>query len=53
MGAIGMLMAVITATIAISKPPAALEKLPYDILQFIEHLADLPYDAGGDIGPGE
>jgi len=40
-------------TIAISKPPKALKSLPYDILQFIEHLDELPYDAGGDPGFGE
>jgi arylsulfatase len=40
-------------TIAISKPPAALKELPYDVLEFIEQLDDLPYDAGGDPGPGE
>ena len=41
------------ATIAISRPPAALKELPYDVLQFIEQLDNLPYDASGDPGPGE
>jgi arylsulfatase len=40
-------------TIAISKPPAALKELPFDVLEFIEQLDELPYDAGGDPGPGE
>jgi len=40
-------------TIAISQPPAALKVLPYDVLEFIEQLDDLPYDATGDPGPGE
>ena len=30
-------------TIAISKPPAALQELPYDVLEFIEKLDDLPW----------
>lgn len=41
------------ATIAISQPPDALQNLPYDVLEFIEKLDDLPYDASGDPGPGE
>ena len=41
------------ATIAISQPPAALNELPYPVLQFIEQLDNLPYDASGDPGPGE
>jgi arylsulfatase A-like enzyme len=41
------------ATIAISKPPEALKELPYNVLEFIEQLDDLPYDAAGDPGPGE
>jgi arylsulfatase len=40
-------------TIAISQPPEMLKGLPYDVLQFIEQLDNLPYDAGGDPGPGE
>jgi len=35
-------------TIAISQPPEALkEALPYDILEYIKHLDELPYDGGG------
>jgi hypothetical protein len=30
-----------------------LKVLPYDVLEFIERLDDLPYDASGDPGPGE
>ena len=33
-------------TIEISKPSAALKKLPYPMLEFIEGLDDLPYDGG-------
>jgi arylsulfatase len=40
-------------TIAISQPPAALQNLPFDLLEFIEKLDDLPYDATGDPGFGE
>ena len=32
------------ATIAISEPPAMLKKLPYDVLEFIEHLDELPWE---------
>jgi hypothetical protein len=34
-------------------PAAALKVLPYDVLEFIERLDDLPYDASDDPGPGE
>lgn len=34
-------------------PAAALKVLPYDVLEFIERLDDLPYYASGDPGPGE
>jgi arylsulfatase A-like enzyme len=40
-------------TIAISQPPAALKNLPFDVLEFIEKLDDLPYDGSSDPGPGE
>ena len=40
-------------TIAISKPPAALKNLPYDVLEFIEKLDDLPYDGGDTSSPGQ
>lgn len=41
------------ATLEISQPPEALKNLPYPVLQFIEQLDELPYDASGDPGPGE
>jgi arylsulfatase len=41
-------------TIAISQPSEALrEALPYDILEFIKHLDELPYDGGDNSGPGD
>ena len=40
-------------TIAISQPPTAMKELPYDVLEFIQKLDDLPYDATGDPGPGK
>jgi arylsulfatase len=40
-------------TIAISQPSAALiEALPYDVLEYIKHLDELPYDGGDRSGPG-
>jgi hypothetical protein len=40
-------------TIAISQPPEALkEALPYDILEYIQHLDELPYAGGDNSGPG-
>ena len=39
-------------TIAVSKPPAALKELPYDVLEFIEQLDDLPW-VGDESGPGQ
>ena len=39
-------------TIAVSKPPAALKELPYDVLEFIQQLDDLPYDGGDNSSPG-
>jgi arylsulfatase len=41
------------ATIAISRPPADLKKLPFDPLEFIEHLDDLPYDLSGEPSIGQ
>lgn len=38
-------------TIAVSKPPAALKNLPFDMLEFIEKLDDLPYDGGDRSSP--
>jgi arylsulfatase len=32
------------ATIAVSKPPAALQNLPFDMLEFIEQLDNLPWE---------
>jgi arylsulfatase len=41
-------------TIAISQPPEGLkEALPYDVLEFIKHLDELPYDGGDRSGPGD
>lgn len=39
-------------TIALSKPPAAMKELPFDLLEYIRHLEDLPFDPTGepDIG---
>ncbi len=39
-------------TIAISKPSAALIELPYDVLEFIEQLDDLPW-VGDNSTPGQ
>jgi len=41
------------ATIAVSQPPAALKELPYDMLEFIEQLDELPYDGGDNSSPGQ
>ena len=40
------------ATIAISQPPAALKELPFDMLEFIKQLDNLPYDGGDNSSPG-
>jgi arylsulfatase A-like enzyme len=40
-------------TIAISQPPAALKEVPYDMLEFIEGLDDLPYDGGDTSSMGQ
>ena len=40
------------ATIAISQPPAALKELPFDMLEFINQLDNLPYDGGDNSSPG-
>jgi arylsulfatase A-like enzyme len=39
-------------TIALSKPPAAMKNLPFDLLEYIQHLEGLPFDPTGepDIG---
>jgi arylsulfatase len=41
------------ATIALSKPPVDFKKLPFDPLEFIEHLDQLPFDPSSEPGPGE
>ena len=40
-------------TVALINPPADLKKLPFDPLEFIEHLDQLPFDPAGEPGPGE
>ncbi len=40
-------------TIALSKPPVDFKKLPFDPLEFIEHLDQLPFDPSSEPGPGE
>ena len=40
-------------TIAISQPPAALKALPYEVLEFIEQLDNLPYDGGDSSSLGQ
>ena len=39
-------------TIAISEPSAALKELPFDVLEFIEQLDDLPW-VGDDSNTGQ
>jgi len=41
-----------SSTIAISEPPAALKELPFDMLEFICQLDNLPYDGGDNSSPG-
>ncbi|TWT81245.1 Arylsulfatase precursor [Planctomycetes bacterium CA13] len=41
------------ATLSLSKPPADLKSLPFDPLEFIEYLDDLPFDAASEPGPGQ
>ena len=38
---------------ALSEPPAALNDLPFDPLEYIEHLDELPFDPNADAGLGE
>jgi arylsulfatase A-like enzyme len=40
-------------TLALSNPPVEFDSLPFDPLEFIDHLDDLPFDPGGDPGIGE
>jgi len=35
---------------ALATPPADMEKLPFDVLEYIEHLDELPYDPS--LSPG-
>jgi len=41
-------------TLALMNPPVDFRRLPFDVLQFIEHLDDLPFDPSGepDLGSG-
>ena len=41
------------ATMALSKPPADMSKLPFDPLEFIKHLGQLPFDPGSEPDPGQ
>jgi arylsulfatase len=38
-------------TRALSEPPAALQNLPYPVLEYIEHLDALPFDPSGEPDP--
>ena len=38
-------------TKALSQPPASLQNLPFDPLEFIEHLDELPFDPSGEPDP--
>ena len=38
---------------ALSKPPVELQKLPFDPLEYVEHLDELPFDPNSDPGLGE
>jgi hypothetical protein len=40
------------ATLALSNPPAEFDDLPFDPLEFIDHLDQLPYELG-EPGYGE
>jgi arylsulfatase len=40
-------------TLALSNPPVEFKKLPFDPLEFIEHLDQLPFDPSGEPAPGE
>ena len=39
-------------TIEVSQPPAAMKELPFDVLEFIEKLDDLPWEGKDNSGPG-
>ena len=38
---------------ALAKPPLDLKKLPFDPLEYIDHLDELPFDPDLDPGPGQ
>ena len=40
-------------TLELSNPPAWLRNLPFDPLEYIEHLDELPFDASGEPDPGQ
>jgi arylsulfatase len=40
-------------TLALSKPPADLKKLPFNPLEFIKYLDQLPFDPSSEPGPGQ
>ena len=40
-------------TVALSKPPADMKNLPFDPLEFIKHLHELPFDPAGEPGLGQ
>jgi arylsulfatase len=37
-------------TVALSQPPDALKKLPFDMLEYVKQLPHLPFDSSGDVG---
>jgi arylsulfatase len=37
-------------TVALSQPPDALKKLPFDMLEYVKQLPNLPFDSSGDVG---
>ena len=41
------------ATLSLSKPPTDLRSLPFDPLEFIDHLDELPFDSASEPGPGQ
>ncbi len=41
------------ATLSLSKPPADMKSLPFNPLEFIEHLGDIPFDPASEPGPGQ
>ena len=41
------------ATLALSRPPVDLKKLPFDPLEFIKQLDQIPFDPSSEPGPGQ